>query len=67
MRAIILLAIVLLLPGCAALETTDAILDILSPDPVPVCEEGAAGVQWEGRQCVKLSDGSYGWITDEND
>lgn len=65
LRLFSVLAVVLLLPACAVLETTGSILDILAPDPVPVCEEGAAGVWWDGEQCVKLSDGTYDWRADE--
>lgn len=61
MRLLALATLLMTLSSCATLETTGAILDILAPDPVPVCEEGAAGVRYEGRQCVKLSDGSYEW------
>jgi len=58
---ILVLASILLLPGCAALETTVEILDILVPDPVPVCDRDSVGVEVGGEQCLKLSDGSYVW------
>ena len=56
----ILLAAVALatLTGCAA---TIAVLDILSPDPVPVCDSESVGVTVNGEQCVKFSDGTYVW------
>ena len=58
----LLLGVVMLgtLTGCATL-TIGAILDILVPDSEPVCEVGAVGVVIDGRQCVKLSDGTYSW------
>lgn len=49
------------LTGCAA---TIAVLDILCPDPVPVCDAESIGVTVGGDQCVKLSDGSYRWRTE---
>jgi len=58
---ILLVTAALLLPGCAALETTAEILDILVPDPVPVCDQDSVGVVVEQEQCLKLSDGSYVW------
>lgn len=55
----LLAALSLMLTGCAALEV---VYDAFYPDPTPVCEEGAAGVKWEGLgQCVKLSNGTYRW------
>ena len=57
--ALVVLAMVL--PGCAALQTTAEIIDILVPDPVPVCDAESVGVEVGGDQCVKLSDGAYVW------
>ena len=58
---ILLVTAALLLPGCAALETTVEILDILVPDPVPVCDQDSVGAVVGQEQCLKLSDGSYVW------
>jgi len=58
---ILMLLSALLLPGCAALETTAEILDILVPDPVPVCDQDSVGAVVDKEQCLKLSDGSYVW------
>ena len=58
---ILLATAALLLPGCAALETTAEILDSLVPDPGPVCDQDSVGVGVDEEQCLKLSDGSYVW------
>lgn len=60
---ILILTAALLLPGCAALQTTAEILDILVPDHVVVCDSDSVGVVDQGKQCVKLSDGTYVWRT----
>ncbi len=45
--------------GCS---TLGAILDAI-PDPVyPVCDKEAVGSQWQGKACLKYSDGSYRWV-----
>jgi hypothetical protein len=52
----------LTLSGCAALDTTFAVLDVFFPDePTPVCDKDSVGVQVNGEQCVKLSDDTYRW------
>jgi len=53
-----LLVVALTVSGCS---TVSGILDILSPDPVPVCDRDSTGVQLNGKTCVKFSDGSYRW------
>jgi hypothetical protein len=59
MRLIALVICLCSLAGCAALG---AVADILDPAPVPVCDSDSAGVQHDGRQCVKFSDDSYRWV-----
>lgn len=51
----------LLLTGCAAVETTSEILDIIYDDPEPVCGTESVGLQWKGETCLKYSDGAYRW------
>ena len=60
-RLLVMVTLATTLSGCAALQTTGEILDILVPDPVPVCDSQSAGVTVDGQQCVKYSDGSYKW------
>lgn len=62
MRLLVMVTLVATLSGCAVLQTTGEILDILVPDePTPVCDSQSAGVTVDGLQCVKYSDGSYSW------
>ena len=30
-------------------------------DPEPVCDCDTVGVEWKGRKCMKMSDGTYQW------
>jgi hypothetical protein len=63
MRELLLVITVLALSGCAVLDTTTEIIeDIIPEDPVPVCEQGTAGSQWDGQTCLKFSDGTYRWV-----
>jgi len=61
-RLLMIVALAAVLSSCAVLQTTGEILDILVPDPTPVCDSQSAGVTIDGQQCVKYSDGSYRWL-----
>ncbi len=50
------LVLLLFLSSCATLD----IMDMLT-DPIPVCDLDSAGTYWEGKVCLKYSDGSYQW------
>ena len=51
---------IVLLSGCTYISKASDMIDSLS-DPVPICDEDSAGTQWEGKVCLKYSDGSYQW------
>ena len=63
MKKIFVLLTVMFLAGCAALQTTSEILDVLYDDPEPVCDSESVGLEWKGEVCLKLSEGSYEWRT----
>lgn len=49
------------LVGCAG---TLEVLDVLFPSkpaPVPVCDKETAGTKYNGKACLKYSDGTYKW------
>lgn len=54
------ICLMMALTGCAALG---GIADILSPEPVPVCDSESVGAEHDGMQCLKLSDDTYRWVT----
>jgi hypothetical protein len=54
------LVFIMLLSGCGCIKIGLDMVDLLS-DPVPICDEDSAGTQWEGKVCLKYSDGSYHW------
>lgn len=60
-RKWVALATMIFLSGCSTMQTAADILDILVPDPVPVCDKESIGVEVEGKQCIKLSDDTYVW------
>ena len=67
-KKLIVMIGICLLPGCATLDTTLDILDILVPTedideikPVPVCNAGSVGVEHEWKVCLEFSDGSFRW------
>ena len=47
--------------GCTTIES---ILDIISPEPCPVCDSTTVGVHVNNQTCVKYDDGSYRWVPD---
>lgn len=59
MKLIFILMIAFILACCSqALQ----VLDIIVPDsPVPVCDKDSAGTAYNGKVCLKFSDGSYHW------
>jgi hypothetical protein len=59
MKLIPILTIIFVLSGCSmALD----VLDIIVPDsPAPVCDKDSAGTEYNGKVCLKFSDGSYNW------
>jgi hypothetical protein len=65
MKRIAGMLLLLLFTGCTGywsaspLDVIDAILS--DPEPEPVCDAESVGVQWEGKVCLKYSDGSYNW------
>ena len=63
MKIFATIAILLTLTGCAALDTTAAVLDVIFPtDPAPVCDRDSVGVTVDGLgQCVKFDDESFRW------
>ena len=65
MKALAVIALLLVCGGCAtALDVLDAIAG--PDDPAPVCDKDSVGTHWQGKQCMKMSDGSYQW-TKENE
>jgi|GEM_PF-4160900 len=51
--------IVIFISGCAGFIE---FLNIIVPDkPVPVCDKDSAGTVFQGKICLKYSDGSYRW------
>jgi len=62
MKKIIIVAAILLMTGCAALDTTSEILDVFYPDSVPICNEQSCGAIIDGQICVEYSDGYYHWV-----
>lgn len=63
MKKIAITVLILLLSGCAE---TMAVLDILVLlRPKPVCDKDSAGTVWQGRTCLKFSDGYYYWETNK--
>lgn len=57
----VLLVLSLFMAGCSTLQTASDVLDILAPDPTPICDQDSTGVQVGGMQCIKFSDGTYSW------
>lgn len=58
MKFLSCLILMLCLSGCAAF---DILLAIFPPEPYPVCDADSAGTEWNGKVCLKYSDGSYQW------
>jgi hypothetical protein len=55
----------LIFSGCAVFDTVYEISEIFSDGPpVPVCDSDSAGVRYDGRVCVKYSDGVYRWANE---
>ena len=47
------------LSGCAAFDVLSILL--LPDEPYPICDANSAGTEWDGKVCLKYSDGSYWW------
>jgi hypothetical protein len=57
-----MICILVNLTGCAAIEITGDIADILFPEePVPVCDSQSVGAQYQGNICLKYSDNNFRW------
>jgi hypothetical protein len=60
MKKIALVLMVLALTGCPALDIIDAVLP--APKPiVPVCGKDTVNASYQGKTCLKWTDGSYRW------
>jgi len=61
LKALVMVLWLFAATGCAALQTTSEVIDILYDDPEPVCDPESVGLNWKGEVCLKFSDGSYAW------
>jgi hypothetical protein len=53
--------------GCSVIDTAYDISEIFSEGPpVPVCDSDSAGVNYDGRVCVKFCDDAYRWVDEKN-
>jgi len=60
-KFVLLAAVCFVFSGCAATQATFDFLGSVFPDPQPVCEQGTVGANWQGKECLKFSDGTYRW------
>lgn len=63
MKTMMTVIFVVLLAGCATIETALDVAEILlgEPAPVPVCDADSASTQFNGKACLKYDDGVYRW------
>lgn len=62
MRKLLIGLVLATLCAASGCTTATTLLDIFAPpEPTPVCDRDSAGVHYNGKQCMKMSDGSYQW------